>query len=162
MGCNRKASYIPEKQMFWNKKLCDMTGMQSAWNLMIYILRHELHNSHSISRHTKIKMKKLVFTCWIFQSWIVLCCGYKLSDRNFRLALVRGLTEEGRRVPWPQTTPWGRPTPSTSQPKYLEMQHTEHWTMEGKQVQCCVQNKDTRKKYDHSMCNVAGVFWSLF
>jgi len=44
----------------------------------------------------------------------------------------------------PQTTPWGRPTPSNG---WLKVQNSYHWPQNGKQVQCsvCTAKKQTRK-----------------
>jgi len=39
-------------------------------------------------------------------------CASILSHRNFGHDMLRDLTEEGGRLPQPQTTQWGRPTTS--------------------------------------------------
>jgi len=46
------------------------------------------------------------------------------------------------------------------QPIGHKIQHIEHWTTEGTQVQYHVQNKEARTKSKCSKCNV-GTFWSL-
>jgi hypothetical protein len=55
----------------------------------------------------------------ILNSFILLTsCGEKLTHGDFRLALVKDLIQERRRVP--QTAPRGRQTPSTDQTTRLK------------------------------------------
>jgi hypothetical protein len=118
-------------------------------------------NSYSICRRTWKWTKKLFFHLLdlsILNSYILLTsCGSKLTHRDFRLTLVRDLIQEGGRVPRPQTTPWGRPTTSTSQPTRLDIRQNEHWPSEGRRVRCRVcatKNKETWTKFCCSKCNV--------
>jgi hypothetical protein len=55
-------------------------------------------------------------------------CGAKSSQRDFRLQLVRELTQEGGRVLLHQTTPWERLIFSTSR---LKVQCSEQWPEKG-------------------------------
>jgi hypothetical protein len=75
-------------------------------------------NTYSISRCTW-KWEELflhLLDLSILSSFILFTSyGFKLSHKNFRLALVRDLIEESERVPQIQTTLWGTPTSSTSQ-----------------------------------------------
>jgi len=60
----------------------------------------------------------------ILNSFILLTpCGTKLSHRDFRLALVRNLIQEGGRVIQCQTNPQVGQTPSTS---HLEVHGSKH------------------------------------
>jgi hypothetical protein len=92
----------------------------------------------------------------ILNSFILLTsCGEKLTHGDFRLALVKDLIQERRRVP--QTTPRGRPTLSTDQTTRLKNWHNQHWPKEGKHVQCCVcseRNEEMQMRFKCEKCNV--------
>jgi hypothetical protein len=59
---------------------------------------------------------------------------FKIIPTKFQTCLSQGPNTRGGRVPQPQTTPWGRPTPSTNQETWLDIWHSEHWPSEGKWV----------------------------
>jgi hypothetical protein len=68
--------------------------------------------------------KKLLFyllDLLILKSFIPTPCGSEVSHQNFRPALVMHLSQEDRRVPQTQTTPWERLSTSTAQPIRLDL-----------------------------------------
>jgi hypothetical protein len=71
--------------------------------------------------------------------------GSKLSHKNFRLSLVRELTQQQGRVPRILATKGGKQAPSTSQMTQPDTQHNEQWPLEDE----CVQNHVTNKGKDY-------------
>jgi hypothetical protein len=69
----------------------------------------------------------------ILKSYILLTsCGSKLIHQDFRLAFVRDLIQKGGREWQPQTTPWDRPTISTSQLTGFGIWLNKNWPSEGR------------------------------
>jgi hypothetical protein len=85
-----------------------------------------------------IQEKNYSFTFWtltVLNNFIfITSCGAKLTHRDFRLALVKDLIQEGIRVP--QTALRGRPTPLTKKLTRLDFWQSPHWPQEANCVRC--------------------------
>jgi hypothetical protein len=117
-------------------------------------------NSYSIIKRTsKYTKKNYSFTFWtltVLNSFIfITSCGAKLTHRDFRLALVKDLIQEGIRVP--QTALRGRPTPLTKNLTRLDFWQSPHWPQEANRIRCrmcSAANKQTLRKVKCEICNV--------
>jgi len=91
-----------------------------------------MSTSYSIGRHTFKWTMKLFFhflDLTVLNSWILLSsCGAKYTHRDFRLLLVRNLTEEaGKSQDRPTPRLVGRPSSGTKNVLRLKSRHNKHW-----------------------------------
>jgi hypothetical protein len=98
-------------------------------------------NSYSISRRTWKWTNKLFFhllVLTILNSFILLSsCGAKLSQRDFRLALVRNMLEHAARGPPQPQRPMGRPPVLSATISRLNEANRHHWPMSSAQRMLC-------------------------
>jgi hypothetical protein len=132
-------------------------SMETIWSQPLYkTIRHtgfinksdHMTNSYSIRRRTWKWMKKLFFSpSGTFSSEL-----FYFSS----LLVVQNYLTEISDLPWSrmpqlQTTPQGRPTPSTNYLTRPDIWHSEHWPSEGKRdwSHVCVPQK-TKKREQNS------------
>jgi hypothetical protein len=74
-----------------------------------------------------------------FNSWILLSsCGAKYTCRDFRLLLVRNLTEEvGKSQDCPTTRLVEGPSAAATNVVYLKSPHSQHWPAKSSTQLCC-------------------------
>jgi len=109
-------------------------------------------NSYSMSQHTFKWTTKLFFhflDLTVLNSWILVSsCGAKYTHQDFRLLLVRKLTEEAEKSQ-DHSTPKlvGRPSSGTKNVLRLESRHNKQWTTKSSiQLRCCLcSSRDQRK-----------------
>jgi hypothetical protein len=98
-------------------------------------------NSYSVcqcsyKRNTKLFSHLLDLT--VLNSWILLSsCEAKYTHQDFRLLLVRNLSEEaGRSQDQPTPNLVGRPSAAETNVTRLEIRHSKHWPVKSSKL-CC-------------------------
>ena len=119
-------------------------------------------NSYGIARRTWKWTKKLFFHLTdmaILNAFLLhKTCGGKMTHKRFREVLVRNLiTESLEQNVTASGVSRGRPSPSVSQIRHLEVKHSQHWPSKGKQRRCRVcamNNKRGSTLYFCGKCDV--------
>jgi len=115
-------------------------------------------NSYSMCRCTFKWTTKLFFNfldLTVLNSWILLSsCGAKYIHRDFRLLLVRNLTEEaGKSQDHPTPRLVGRPSAAATNVLQLKSHHTKHWPAKSStNLRCCVCSSRGQRKRTVYMC----------
>ena len=109
-------------------------------------------NRYSMSWHIFKWTTKLFFhflDLRVLNSWILLSsCGAKYTHWDFRLLLVRNLTEEaGKSQDRPTPRLVGRPSSSAKNVLGLESRHKKHWAAKSStQLCCCLCSSRSQRK----------------
>ena len=123
------------------------------------------HKYSSFCQSSKRRTMKLFFhllDLTLLNSWILLSCGAKYTDRDFRLLLVRKLIEEVEdSQDRPNPTLVVRPSVGAKNVLRLESRHNKHWPVKSStQMCCCLCTSRSQRKgtvYKCTRCDV-GLF----
>lgn len=86
---------------------------------------------------------------------------FKFISPQFQTCLSQEPAIRGEKVPWPQTTPWGIPTPSTIHPAWLDIRHSKLWPSEGTKFgAACVPQKIKKCEQNLNFLNAMRVLCS--
>ena len=129
-------------------------------------------NSYGIARRTWKWTKKLFFhltdMCILNAFLVHKTCGGKMTHKRFREILVRNLIAESQELNVSSGGVLrGRPSPSTSQLTRLEVKHSQHWPLKGKQRRCHVCAMKNKRGSTVFLCKVwywtvhRGLFWTM-
>jgi hypothetical protein len=102
---------------------------------------HRTLNSYMIQRQTWKWAKKLFFhlpDSTTLNSFLLLTsCAVRMTQRQFRLALVRNLIERAGSLHCP-CRPMGRPMVLEKQATSLVVNFSNHWIVQSSRLYCCV------------------------